>query len=421
MPVAKAVRADLERASWIRRMFEEGRRLREADPSLPVYDFSLGNPDLEPPEALLRALRELVADTAKGTHAYMPNVGYRETREAIARKVSREHAFPVAFSDVVMTVGAAGGLNVLLHAILDSGDEVVVVRPWFAEYRFYINKHGGRMVEAGTGPGFALDVDAIRRALGPRTKALILNSPNNPTGRIYPRSDVEALSAVLLAHGEATGTSPLLIVDEPYRDLAYEGAVVPPVMDAYPETVVCSSFSKSLSVPGERIGYLAVSSRCADKSLLMDALAMGMRTLGFVNAPALMQRAVARVADEKADIASYARRRALLLEAVRSAGLAFAPPEGAFYLFCEVPPRGPKGREADAARAAAAGAATGGAAAAESPDVAFAMFLKDYRILLVPGSGFGMPGWARLSYAVDEALIRGVAPELKAALEKWRE
>jgi len=421
VPVAKAVRADLERASWIRRMFEEGRRLREADPSLPVYDFSLGNPDLEPPEALLRALRELVADAAKGTHAYMPNVGYRETREAIARKVSREHAFPVEWRDVVMTVGAAGGLNVLLHAILDPGDEVVVIRPWFAEYRFYINKHGGRMVEADAGPGFALDVEAIRRALGPRTKALILNSPNNPTGRIYPRSDLEALAAVLNAHGESTGNFPTLIVDEPYRDLAYEGAAVPPVMDAYPETVVCSSFSKSLSVPGERIGYLAVSSRCADKALLMDALAMGMRTLGFVNAPALMQRAVARVADEKADIESYARRRALLVAAAKGAGLGFAPPEGAFYLFCEVPTRGPKGRDAEAIRVDAAGSATRGAAAAESPDVAFALFLKEFRVLVVPGTGFGMSGWVRLSYAVDEALIRGVAPELKTALDKWRE
>ncbi|MBN1243724.1 MAG: pyridoxal phosphate-dependent aminotransferase [Spirochaetales bacterium] len=421
MPVAKAVRADLERASWIRRMFEEGRRLREADPDSPVYDFSLGNPDLEPPEALLDALRELVADTAKGTHAYMPNVGYREAREAIARKVSREHAFPVGWSDVVMTVGAAGGLNVLLHAILDPGDEVIVVRPWFAEYRFYINKHGGRMVEADAGPGFTLDVEAIRRALSLRTKALILNSPNNPTGRIYPRADLEALAAVLVAHGGATGVFPTLIVDEPYRDLAYEGVEVPPVMDAYPETVVCSSFSKSLSVPGERIGYLAVSSRCSEKALLMDALAMGMRTLGFVNAPALMQRVVARVADRKADIDSYARRRSLLLEAVRGAGLAFAPPEGAFYLFCEVPPRGPKGRENDAARAAAAGSATGGAVAAESADIAFALFLKEFRVLAVPGSGFGMSGWVRLSYAVDEALIRGVAPVLKAALEQWRE
>ncbi len=401
MPIASAMRAGLERGSWIRRMFEAGQVLKARLGADAVFDFSLGNPDLEPPAEFLSALRAAASGDEPGTHAYMTNAGYAFARAAMAEKVAAEHGVPTTADDVVMTVGAAGALNVILHTVLNPGDEVVVVRPYFAEYSAYVDNHGGVLVVADSAPDFSLDPAAVARVLTPRTAAVILNSPNNPTGRVYPRADIEALAAVLSAHAAACGRSPYLVVDEPYRDIVYDGVFVPPVLSAYPDSVVASSFSKTLSIPGERLGYIAVNPACAEKALLVAGFVASNRVLGFVNAPALMQRAVAASWRARADVSRYARRRDMMAAVLDDAGIRFARPEGAFYLFCEAP--------------------TGAAPLkpGETSDVAFAMALKDRGVLSVPGVGFGYPGWIRLCYCVPEKTIEGSRAAFKATMESY--
>ncbi|HUW40740.1 MAG TPA: pyridoxal phosphate-dependent aminotransferase [Rectinemataceae bacterium] len=405
MPVSRQIRKNMERSSWIRRMFEEGVKLKAEFGADKVFDFSLGNPDLEPPEAFRAVMRRLVEDTSAGTHGYMPNAGYPAVREAVARKASAQQGLDMGASSIVMTVGAAGGLNTVLKALLDPGDEVVLVKPYFAEYYFFVQNQQGAVVEVDSGPGFSLDAEKLRSSLSPRTAAVIVNSPNNPTGVIYTRAQLDALAAVLSEHGARTGRMPYLIADEPYREIVYGGAQVPSAMLAYPETIVVTSWSKTLSLPGERIGYIAVSPRCADAKELFEGMAMCTRTLGYVNAPALMQRAVAELLDEKCDVASYARRGAELARGLRAAGYEFPDPEGAFYIFAKAPEPAPS-RRADAE--------------ALGLDVAFVMHLKKYNILGVPGQGFGTPGWFRLSYCVSEATIRGAIPLFARAMEDWK-
>jgi aspartate aminotransferase len=311
----------------------------------------------------------------------------------MARKVAREHGADPGADGVVMCVGAAGGLNVFFKAVLNPGDEVLSPAPFFVEYRAYAANHGGVLKTVASGPGFSLDPKAFAAALTPRTACVIINSPNNPTGRVYPRSDLEALAAVLMEHGKKTGRYPFLVSDEPYRDIVYGGKTVPPLLCLYPHSVVVNSYSKSLSLPGERIGYIAVSPDCQDRADLMAALIMCNRVLGFVNAPALMQKAVTRLVEVKMDMGRYERRRDMVAAGMRDAGYEFAEPEGAFYLFVKSP----------------------------SPDEgAFVDFLKTYNILTVPGSAFGGPGWFRMSYAVPEASIQNAMPGFKAALLDWK-
>lgn len=402
MPIANAVRAGLERGSWIRRMFEAGIELKARLGPDSVFDFSLGNPDLEPPPEFLAALKQAALSDEAGTHGYMTNAGYPFARAAMAQKVAGEHDVPTSADDVIMTVGAAGALNVILRAILNPGDELVVVRPYFAEYSAYVENHAGVLVVADSAPDFSLDPAAIARVLTPKTAAVLINSPNNPTGCVYPRADIEALAAVLKAHAARVGRAPYLIVDEPYRDIVYDGVHVPPVLSAYPESMVASSFSKTLSIPGERLGYVAVNPACQEKPLLVAALAMANRVLGFVNAPALMQRAVAASWRAKADVSRYARRRDMLAAILREAGIAFARPDGAFYFFCQVPEGGPALKPG------------------ETGDVAFAMALKDRGVLSVPGVGFGQSGWFRLCYCVPEATIEGSRAAFLATMAAWR-
>lgn len=415
MSIARHVRENLEHASWIRRMFEEGLRMKETLGADRVFDFSLGNPDLEPPPAFLATLRALLDDPRPGSHGYMPNAGYPAVRAAVARRAGADQGLEIPASNILMSVGAAGALNVILKTILDPGDEIILIRPWFAEYCFYITNHGGVMVEVPSGPGFSLDAEAVRRALTPRTAAIIVNSPNNPTGSVYARAELEALAAVLEEHGRASGRAPTLVADEPYREILYGGTELPSSMLAYPETIVASSWSKSLSLPGERIGYIAISPRCADAKSLAAGMAFSTRTLGFVNAPALMQRAVAGLLDERCDVASYERRGRLLAEGLRASGYEFPEPRGAFYLFVRVPSRGKSAGAVDDCTAGA-GAARDGTA----DDVAFVMHLKERGILGVPGVGFGEPGWFRLSFCVPEELIRRSLPAFAAAMESWR-
>lgn len=398
MPISNAIREAQKSGSFIRKMFEEGAALKKQHGADKVFDFSIGNPDVEPPAAFHEALVRLAKEDAPGSHGYMPNPGFPAVREALAKKASADHRVSIGGSNIVMTVGAAGGLNAVLKAILNVGDEVVVSRPYFVEYGAYISNHGGKMVLVDSKSDFDLDVPALAAVLSEKTAAVLINSPHNPTGRVYPESTIAALADALRAHGKKCGRMPYLIADEPYREIVYGGLAVPPVLSAYEEALVVTSYSKSLSLPGERIGYIAIGPRAADAAELAGALAYATRVLGFVNAPALMQRVVAELTEARVDVGIYERRKAAFKAVLDAAGIEYAEPEGAFYLFCKVP-----------ARASGAG-----------DDAAFVSCLKDHLILGVPGSGFGAPGWFRLAYCVDEAIIRASGPAFQAAAAAWR-
>ncbi|MDR3170765.1 MAG: pyridoxal phosphate-dependent aminotransferase [Treponema sp.] len=390
MPIANAIREALGSASLIRKMFEEGNLLKKQYGADKVFDFSIGNPDVEPPPAFHRVFIKLAEEDKQGSHGYMPNAGFPEVREALAQKVAREHQVTIDGSHIIMAVGAAGGLNVVFKAILNPGDEVIVPRPYFMEYRAYTGNHGGRLIEVDTLPDFSLDLAAIKAALSEKTAAVLINSPHNPTGRIYPATAIAELAALLKAHGNSAGRLPYLVADEPYREIAYNNITVPPILPAYPESLVVNSYSKSLSLPGERIGYIAVSPDMDHKDEVLNALIYATRILGFVNAPALMQRIVAELTYAKVDVDVYARRRDAFKQVLDAAGIRYVEPEGAFYLFCQAP---------------------GG------NDGAFVERLKRHLILGVPGSGFGKPGWVRFAYCVDEKVIQASGDAFKLAME----
>lgn len=367
--VADYIAESLKKASWIRKMFEEGARLMALYGEENVYDFSLGNPDADPPEPVLAAMERLIRQ--KGVHKYMPNAGFLPVCAKIAAHVSKGLPFEIPAENVVMTVGAAGGLNTAIKALLDPGGEVIVLAPYFAEYLFYIRNHGGVPVVVPTDADtFEPDPAAVAAAVTPRTRALILNNPNNPTGTVYSRENLAALAAAL-------PESVCVLSDEPYAQLTY-GVEAPPVLAIFKNAMVINSFSKSLALPGERIGYIAVSPRCGDLELLMAALSFANRVLGYVNAPSLMQLAVAEALDAAVDAGIYRRRRDLLYEIVTGAGFECRLPRGAFYLF-------PKSPIAD--------------------DVAFVCRAVDEHILAVPGSGFGAPGYFRLAYCTGLDVI----------------
>jgi aspartate aminotransferase len=368
-------------------MSEEAARLRALYGAENVFDFSLGNPNLEPPPEFRRVLAELLADPAPGLHGYMPNAGYPETREAVARNLSAEQGVEIPAANVVMTCGAAGGLNVVLRTILDPGDEVVVPRPYFAEYGFYVDNHGGVLRTVPTTDDFALDLEAIGAAIGGKTRAVLINSPNNPTGRVYSAESLASLGELLARKSSEIGRIIFLVSDEPYRKIVYDGVQVPSVFGVYDNTIVASSYSKELSLAGERIGFVVASPAIPDVSRLIAGLVFANRVLGFVNAPALMQRAVARLQGVRADIGLYERNRRILHGALTEAGYSVSLPQGGFYLF----PRSPI-----------------------ADDVAFVMELAERRVIGVPGTGFGLPGYLRLSYCVGPHVVDGALPALRA-------
>ncbi|MFM8979572.1 MAG: pyridoxal phosphate-dependent aminotransferase [Planctomycetia bacterium] len=377
MSVSRHVRESMEWASWIRRMFEEGRALKQRLGADRVADLSLGNPVEEPPPAVRERLQRLAADPAPGTHRYMPNAGYDSTRAAVAGWLARQTGVPYTGSQVVMSVGAGGALNVLLKALLDPGDEVLLLAPYFAEYRFYVSNHGGVPVVVPTDAQWRPDPAAVAAAITPRTRAVLVNSPNNPTGAVYARADLAALAAVLEQASRAQGRPVWLVSDEPYRAIAYDGVEVPWPVTCYRDTVHITSFSKDLGLPGERIGYLAFHPGSPEAEALVAACTFTTRILGFVNAPALQQRLVEGLLDVHVPLEGYARKRARLLEALASSGYEAVAPQGAFYLFPRVP-------------------------RADGDDLAFVRDCVEERLLVVPGRGFGKPGWFRMSYAVSE-------------------
>lgn len=389
MIVAKTIADNLQRASWIRRMFEEGNRLRAERGPENVFDFSLGNPEVEPTDRVIRAAQRVLAENRPHSHAYMPNAGFPETRTSQAKKMKARTELPFGLEHIVMTVGAGGALNVVLKALLDPGDEVLVLAPFFVEYGFYIQNHGGRMVLVETKPDFQPDLAAIESALGPRTKAIILNSPNNPTGVVYPAEFFDGLEQVLRRHDQ-----PVVVVsDEPYKDLTYDGVRTPDVPRHIQNTVVATSWSKSLALPGERIGYLAISPRMPEAKTLAEACTFTNRVLGFVNAPAIWQWVVTEAADAIVDIGPYQEKRDILWNGLTRIGYECIKPQGAFYLF----PRTPI-----------------------TDDVAFVKLLLQEGVLAVPGSGFGRSGHMRLSFTVPRETAERSLPAFERAFRNAR-
>lgn len=383
MPVSKKIESFMERSSWIRKMFEEGGRLKAEHGADKVFDFSLGNPNLEPPEEFHRVLGELIEEPHPGRHGYMSNAGYLETRQAVADYLTVEQGVSFGPDHIVMTSGAGGALNVIFKAILDEGDEVLVPKPFFVEYGFYADNHGGVLKPVETHADFSLDLDRLAAAVTPKTRAIILNSPNNPTGRIYPEETVRELGQFLQHHWLESGRVIFLLADEPYRKIVYGDTKVPSLMEAYPNTILSTSYSKDLSLSGERIGFIAAHPEITDVQQLMGGLVLANRILGFVNAPALMQRAVARLQGVKVDLSFYQENRDLLLAALRGSGFTVPEPDGAFYLF----PKSPV-----------------------DDDVVFAQELQERLVLVVPGSGFSGPGHIRIAYCVSRQTVEGAIP-----------
>ena len=392
MTVSKKIEGFIEKSSWIRKMFEEGIARVEKYGAENVFDFGLGNPNLEPPDSLREILREFANNPKLGQHAYMPNAGFESTRGAVAEYLKGQNRQDFTPNDVVMTVGAGGGLNVVLKTILNPGEEVIIPSPYFVEYIFYLDNHQGVPKFVETGPGFSLDVAAIGQAIGESTRAVLINSPNNPTGKVYTQDELEALGRLLTDCSRKFGQPIYLIADEPYRKIIYDGMTVPSVFDAYKESFVVTSFSKDLSLPGERIGYAAINPDVSNKEIMRGGMVLCNRILGYVNAPALMQRAVSRLLEESVDISIYQKKRDLLCDGLEAFGYEFTKPEGAFYLFPKTP---------------------------IEDDTEFVVALQEENILTVPGSGFGKPGYIRIAYCVSDDVIERSLPGFERAIKKY--
>jgi aspartate aminotransferase len=391
MSIAVKIRDYMERASWIRKMFEQGLELKSKLGADKVFDFSLGNPNLEPPDEVRKAILGVISDERPGKHAYMPNAGLRETRQAVTNSLSKDHGMKLTWEQVIMTCGAGGGLNVALKTILDPGDEVLVLSPYFVEYLFYIDNHNGIGKLIKTNEDFTLDIGAIEAGVTPRTKAIIINSPNNPSGRIYDEPSLKSLGKLFENVKKRSGQTIYLLSDEPYSKLVYDGARVPSVFQAHPYSMVITSYSKDLSLPGERIGYVAVNPRMENWKQVVDGLTFCNRILGFVNAPALMQHIISKLQGVQVDVSEYQRKRDNLCRGLAEAGYSFIKPEGAFYLF-------PKSPIPD--------------------DVLFVNTLLQENILGVPGMGFGTPGYFRLAYCVEDRVIQGSMEGFRRSIKK---
>lgn len=389
MSVSRLILKGMQEGSFIRKMFEEGQRLAAIYGKENVFDFSLGNPDLMPPPEFRQVLLEEAAKEAPLIHCYMPNAGYASTRASIAAHYKQMHALPFTADHIVMTSGAGGGINVALKSLLEPGDQVIVLAPYFVEYKYYITNHGGEMVVVQTDKEFMPDLNAIEAAITERTRVVMINSPNNPTGALYGRPTLDALGALLTRHSEKYSRPIYLLSDEPYRELVYDGLEYPAPLVSYRYTLTVTSNSKDLSLAGERIGHVAIHPECEAAADLFSAMTFCNRILGFVNANALMQRVVGRLQGARVDTAIYQRRRDMLCNSLRAMGFQLKVPQGAFYLF----PKSPLDN-----------------------DVEFAEFMKEFQVIVVPGSGFGGPGYFRISFAVpDDTISRSLEHFEKAA------
>lgn len=384
----------VQNSSIIRAMFEEGKKLAAIHGAENVYDFSLGNPSVEPPQVIKDAITDIIQnESANLVHGYMSNSGYEDVRAAIAESINVKFGTSFNEENILMTVGAAGGLNVILKTLLNPGDEVITFAPFFGEYRNYVSNFDGRLIVVSPNTvDFQPKLEEFEENITPKTKAIIVNTPNNPTGVVYSEQTIIALSEILRRKETEFCTSIYLIADEPYRELVYDGVEVPYLTKYYRNTIVGYSFSKSLSLPGERIGYLVIPGEIDDFADVCAAANVANRILGFVNAPSLIQRVVARCLDAKVDISAYNRNRELLYKSLGEYGYSCVKPEGAFYLFIK---------------------------ALEEDDKAFAAAAKKYNILIVPGSSFGCPGYCRIAYCVEYSTIVNSLPGFKKLAQEY--
>lgn len=390
--IAEKMRPLVQNNSAIRAMFEEGKRLAGIYGAENVYDFSLGNPNVPAPEAVKKAIVDILnEEESTFVHGYMSNAGYEDVRETIADSLNQRFGTSFHLENIIMTVGAASGLNIILKTLLDPGDEVLTFAPYFLEYGNYVRNYDGKLVVVPANTvDFQPDLTALRDLIGPRTKAVIINSPNNPTGVIYSEETLTRLGKILEEKSRETSHPIVLLSDEPYRELAYDGAVVPYVTKYYKDTVVCYSYSKSLSLPGERIGYVAIPDALTDAKEVTAAAVIANRVLGSVNAPSLFQRVIKRCIHEKVNVEAYDRNRHLLYESLTGYGFSCVKPEGAFYLFVKSP---------------------------LADEKAFCELCKEHHVLVVPGSSFACAGYVRISYCVSYEQIQRSLPAFQKIAE----
>ena len=394
--ISKKMENMVANSSAIRAMFEEGNRLAKLYGQENVFDFSLGNPNVPAPEAVKKAIMEVLAEEDPVVlHGYTnSNAGYEDVRQAVAESLNERFGTKFHFENITMTVGAAGGLNVILKALLNPGDEVIAFAPYFGEYRSYTNNYDGVLVEISPNTvDFQPKLDEFEAKITEKTKVVIVNTPNNPTGVVYSEETIQKMAAIMEAKQKEFGTEIYLVSDEPYRELAYDGVEVPYLTKYYDNTIVGYSYSKSLSLPGERIGYLVIPDEVADSEKLINAANVATRILGFVNAPTLQQKVVKACLNEKTDISYYNRNRETLYHGLKELGFECIKPEGAFYLFVKSP---------------------------NEDEKAFCAAAKKYNILIVPGSSFACPGYVRLAYCVSYETIVNSLPKFAELAEEYK-
>ena len=392
MSISKKVQKSMVEGSWIRKMFEEGASLKQQYGAENVFDFSLGNPVMEPPAEFHQELRKLAENPLPGMHRYMVNAGYPETRAAVAEQLSLETGITLTMKEIVMTCGAGGALNVLLKTILNPGEEVILFAPYFIEYMSYIDNHGGVAKVVPTDEQFIPKLDVLEATIGANTKAVLINSPNNPTGVVYSEDLIHQLGELLRQKEAQYGTEIFLISDEPYRKIIFDGLKYPSPFNHYSQSIVATSHSKDLALPGERIGYIAVHPDCSQRENIVDGCIYCTRILGYTNAPALMQHLVRHLQNVTVSIAAYQKKRDFLYDHLSEMGYSVIKPQGAFYMF-------PKSPLAD--------------------DVAFVSELQQHRVLTVPGGGFGAPGYFRISYCVDDRTLEGSLAGFRRSAQKF--
>jgi aspartate aminotransferase len=380
MSVSKKIKKYMTEGGWIRKMFEEGIALKKKFGERNVFDLSLGNPIVEPPEQVRKELRDWANNPRAGMHRYMPNAGYPETRAAVAVHLASATGLPFTANEIVMTCGAAGALNTALKAISEPGDEIIIFAPFFSEYIYYADNHQAVAKIVPTDSQFIPDLNALEGSITKKTKAVLVNSPNNPTGVVYSRKILQGIGKILAKKEKQYGSEIFLLSDDVYRKLVYDEVECPYLFQYHPRTIVTTSHSKDLALPGERIGYIAVNPQYEGREELINGLVFCNRVLGFVNAPALMQHIVLSLQDASVDIGQYAKKRDFLYSNLAEMGYSIVKPQGAFYMF----PRSPI-----------------------EDDAAFVREIQKHNVLVVPGRGFGAPGYFRISYCVDDWVIEG--------------
>lgn len=392
MAVSKKIKTFMKQGSWIRKMFEEGISLKEQFGAENIFDLSLGNPIMEPPPEFFQELHNIASDPSPNLHRYMPNAGYPETRNAVASQLNRETGAKFTSNHIVMTVGAGGALNVTMRTILDPGDEVIIFAPYFVEYLFYADNHSASCKIVPSDSKFLPNIDILENSFTPKTRIVIVNSPNNPTGVVYNSNLLSNISTIIRNKENEFGTEIFLVSDEPYRKILFDNLSYPQVFHHHNRSIIVTSHSKDLAIPGERIGFIAINPKCPEVNEMIEGLTFSNRTLGFVNAPALMQHIITKLQNVTIDVDAYQSKRDFLYKSLTKIGYSVIQPQGAFYMFPESP---------------------------VNDDISFVAELRKYKVLVVPGQGFGSPGHFRISYCVSDATLEGSIQGFSAAFKNF--